>query len=110
MQLDEFGSYPLALAAYNAGPQTVRDKGGIPNYPETQAYIEKIIGNNSVPSNNPYSSADIGKHMKPVDPNAPYYFAGGRPSPALLMQSACAANQMQRCQLPDRDRVLAQGC
>jgi hypothetical protein len=46
MQLDEFGSYPLALAAYNAGPQTVRDKGGIPNYPETQAYIEKIMGNN----------------------------------------------------------------
>lgn len=46
MQLDEFGNYPLALAAYNAGPQTVRDKGGIPNYPETQAYIEKIMGNN----------------------------------------------------------------
>lgn len=77
MQLDEFGSYPLALAAYNAGPQTVRDKGGIPNYPETQAYIEKIMGNNSAPSNSSYSSADIGKHMKPADPNAPYYFAGG---------------------------------
>jgi hypothetical protein len=51
MQLDEFGSYPLALAAYNAGPQTVRDKGGIPNYPETQAYIEKIMGNNTMNPN-----------------------------------------------------------
>lgn len=77
MQLDEFGSYPLALAAYNAGPQTVRDKGGMPNYPETQAYIEKIMGNNSAPSNNVYSSADIGKHMKPVNSNLPFYFAGG---------------------------------
>ena len=53
MQLDEFGNYPLALAAYNAGPQTVRDKGGIPNYPETQAYIEKIMGNNIMDPEDP---------------------------------------------------------
>jgi len=43
-QYERFGSWRLALAAYNAGPQAVRDHGGIPPYRETQNYVRKILG------------------------------------------------------------------
>lgn len=40
--LNEFGSLELALAAYNAGPQRVRDYNGVPPYRETKEYISWI--------------------------------------------------------------------
>ncbi len=39
-----FGSVPLALAAYNAGPAPVRSCGCVPPYPETQGYVARILG------------------------------------------------------------------
>ena len=42
--LNQFGSLPLALAAYNAGPSRVKEYGGIPPFPETQRFVKKVIG------------------------------------------------------------------
>lgn len=43
MLLQQYGgNLALALAAYNAGPQTVERYGGIPPYPETQKYVRRI--------------------------------------------------------------------
>ena len=41
--LAQFGSVPLALAAYNAGPAPVEACDCVPSYPETQAYVARIL-------------------------------------------------------------------
>lgn len=41
--LRQFGSVPLALAAYNAGPRDVARCGCIPPIPETQKYVAAIM-------------------------------------------------------------------
>ena len=42
--IDRFGNnLPLVLAAYNAGEGAVNTHGGIPPYPETQAYVGRIL-------------------------------------------------------------------
>ena len=43
-QYDRFGSWRLALAAYNAGPEAVARHGGVPPYRETQGYVLAILG------------------------------------------------------------------
>jgi soluble lytic murein transglycosylase-like protein len=37
------GDVEKTLAAYNAGPEAVRRARGIPNIPETQQYVRKVI-------------------------------------------------------------------
>jgi hypothetical protein len=42
--LRRFGSVPLALAAYNAGPGAVARCGCVPPYSETRGYVARILG------------------------------------------------------------------
>ena len=43
-QYRKFGSWRLALAAYNAGPAAVEKHGGVPPYKETRNYVRVILG------------------------------------------------------------------
>ena len=44
MMYDRFGTWKLALAAYNAGPGAVEASDGIPPYEETKNYVLAILG------------------------------------------------------------------
>ena len=44
MMYQKFGSWRLALAAYNAGPGAVAKYGGVPPYRETKNYVRIIHG------------------------------------------------------------------
>lgn len=42
-QYERFGSWPLALAAYNAGPTRVAKLGRVPNIPETKTFVARVM-------------------------------------------------------------------
>lgn len=46
----QLGSWPLALAGYNAGAGAVKKYGGIPPFPETQNYVAQITADVPVPA------------------------------------------------------------
>jgi hypothetical protein len=58
-QLDRFGTYPLALSAYNAGPSRVTAANGVPNITETKNYVSKILGSGDSAMQTNASSAGL---------------------------------------------------
>jgi hypothetical protein len=65
--LDRFGhNAPLAVAAYNAGPEAVARYGTIPPYQETQVFVNNVIGTYNTISANPGLNKPAAGGIKPT--------------------------------------------
>ncbi|HEX9884723.1 MAG TPA: lytic transglycosylase domain-containing protein [Desulfobaccales bacterium] len=83
--LDRFGhNVPLAVAAYNAGPERVANFGTIPPIPETQLFVHNVMGTYAGPS----------QMMRQVPPKGKAAAAGQDPLKGKgLKQAAGKADQ-----------------
>lgn len=102
---DEFGSWRLALAAYNAGPGAVKKYGGVPPYRETQDYVRNILraagALQSSPSGTTRAGWDSGGLATPPAPPQPDLsgldaLRQGRYDPTAQLQALLAGSSNGR--------------
>jgi hypothetical protein len=80
------GDVVKALAAYNAGPERVAQYGGVPPYPETRAYIARVVRDfNCRKQAGKKTSVNKAGASKPAGPRPAKNSASGKQSNA----SAC---------------------
>lgn len=78
------GNLRYALAAYNAGEETVRRHGGVPPYPETMGYVERIVA--------AYQRGLRGSEVRPAAPPV----ATAPVAPAVTAVAAVAPAEPER--------------
>lgn len=84
--LNKFGDYDTALAAYNWGPGNVATKGMANIPPETQAYIAKINGGGTLDSGTPDPQAGPqGPQAIPFPAMPPLPAAGSGAAPPTML-------------------------
>jgi hypothetical protein len=106
------GDARLGLAAYNAGPGAVAKAGGVPNFPETQAYVDKLapaggapVGpQGAQPQGMPQPGVGMAMNAGQSPQGQPQAQPAGGMSPRIQQIAQALANP----NLNDQQRMIAQ--